>query len=381
MNRRSTIVLGCAVLIGMTWAALARSAGGAGDPVAPPRPATPSTAPARSSSAPPRSSTARPRPTSTPATHRFGLEKPLPRQSGAVRIAAYNMLNFFDHADDPNLQGEWDDLPNATPDERCRNLAAAIRAIDADIISLEEVESLEALTWFRDNFLPDAGYKYLASKDAGYYRGVEQSIMSRFPITDSKVWLNEPLENVKRDGTGWTAVPASETHYCFQRSPLMVNVKVNEGYELTIFAIHHKAGREFNWQREAEALRIVDFIKDIEQRDPKRNILAMGDFNAAPWDKSVRVYLRAGMVDTLDYRLIDKDSPESPQYKTHESDKVFDYILMNSAAYREYVPGSGFVFGTVSPPSNYDYQKDPQPPGYASDHYPVVIDILPHDQP
>lgn len=333
------------------------------------KPAAPPKTPARSSK------------TATPGSHRFGLEHPLPRRAGTIRIAAYNMLNFFDHVDDPNLQGEWDDLPNATPDDRCRNLAAAIRAIDADIISLEEVESLDALTWFRDTFLPDAGYKYLASKDAGYYRGVEQSIMSRFPITDSKVWLNESLDNVEREGPGWMAVPAGESHVTFQRSPLMVNVKVSDDYQLTIFAVHHKAGREFNWHREAEALRIVDFIQQIERQDPKRNILVMGDFNAAPWDKSVRTYLKAGMVDTLDYRIIDKDNPESPQYKTHESDKVFDYILMNSAAYREYVPGSGFVYGTVTPPSNYDYKKDPQPPGYASDHYPVVIDITPKDQP
>jgi endonuclease/exonuclease/phosphatase family metal-dependent hydrolase len=105
----------------------------------------------------------------------------------------------------------------------------------------------------------------------------------------------------------------------------------------------------------------------------------MGDFNAAPWDKSLRTYLRAGMVDTLSYRLIDKNAPESPLFKTHESDKVLDYILMSSAAFREYIPGSGFVLGTISPPSSYDYQKDPQPAGYASDHYPVVADILPRN--
>lgn len=318
----------------------------------------------------------------TPASHRFGLEKPLPRIQGTVRIAAYNMANFFDHVDDPNLQGEYDDLPMATPDDRCRQLAAAIKAIDADIISLEEVESLLAVTWFRDTFLPDAGYKYIASKDAGYYRGVEQSVLSRFPITDSQVWLNESLDHVKREGDGWTKIPAGEKNLTFQRSPLMVTVKINDHYDLTIFAMHHKAGPSFGWHREAEALRMVELINDLETKDPSRNIVVMGDFNCAPWDKSMRVYLKGGMIDTMAYRLIDKSSPESPQFKTHESDKVLDYILMNSAAFREYVPGSGFVFGTVTPPATgYDYTKDPQPPGYASDHYPVVVDIKPRDLP
>jgi endonuclease/exonuclease/phosphatase family metal-dependent hydrolase len=323
------------------------------------------------------------KPKTTAATagmHRFGLQKPLPRQARAVRLAAYNTLNLFDEVDDPALQGEFDDIKTPTPRERCANLAIAIRAIDADIVALEEVESLEALTWFRDTFLKDAGYTHLASKDAGYYRGVEQSVMSRFPIVDSRVWLNEPLDHVDREGPGWAAIPDDQKNIVFQRSPLMVTVKINDDYELTVFAVHHKAGREFNWHREAEALRIVEILGEIQEQSPTRNIIVMGDFNAAPWDKSVRVYLKAGMVDTLNYRIIDKDNPESPLFKTHESDRVLDYILMNSAAYREYIPGSGFVYGTVCPPSNYDYEKDPQPVGYASDHYPVVVDILPRDR-
>jgi endonuclease/exonuclease/phosphatase family metal-dependent hydrolase len=318
----------------------------------------------------------------TPASHRFGLQKAPARKPGTVRIAAYNIGNFFDHVDDPNLQGEYDDLPMATPDERCRALAAAIKAVDADIISLEEVESLEALTWFRDTYLKDAGYQYLASKDAGYYRGVEQSVMSRFPITEARVWLNESLDDVKREGEGWTKIPANEKNLTFQRSPLMVEVKINDRYSLTIFALHHKAGPSFGWHREAEALRMADFIRQLEERDPSRNIIVMGDFNCAPWDKSMRVYLQNGLTDTMAYRIIDKDNPESHLFKTHESDKVLDYILMNSAAFREYAPGSGFVLGTVTPPaSGYDYTKDPPPPGFASDHYPIAVDIMPLDRP
>ena len=123
----------------------------------------------------------------------------------------------------------------------------------------------------------------------------------------------------------------------------------------------------------------MEIITELEKADPSRNIVIMGDFDAAPWDKSVRVYLQGGMVDTLDYRTTGKEDAESPLFKTHETDRVLDYILLNSAAFREYLPGSGFVYGTLTPPSNYNYQKDPQPPGYASDHYPVVIDMIPKD--
>jgi len=313
------------------------------------------------------------------ATNRFGLSSPLQRHPGAIRIATYNMLNFFDGVDDPKLQGEFDDIKFTTPPARCAKLAEAVKAVDADIIALQEVESLDALTWFRDTYLKDSGYKYLVSIDVGYYRGIECSVMSRFKITDAKVWLNESLDNVKREGPGWAPV-ASGTHLVFQRSPLMVDVVTDDGYKLTVFSIHHKAGgAEFKCHREAEALRLVELIDQLEQFDPSRNIAVMGDFNSAPWDKSVRTYLKAGLVDTLDYRSTGKEDADSPLFKTHESDRVLDFILLNAAAFHEYVPGSGFVSGTVTPPPGYDYQKDPQPPGYASDHYPVVIDLIPKD--
>jgi endonuclease/exonuclease/phosphatase family metal-dependent hydrolase len=313
--------------------------------------------------------------------NRFGLSLPRPRTPGSIRMATYNMLNLFDEADDPALSGEFDDIKFPTARDRCAKLAEAIKAVDADIIGLEEVESLDALKWFRDTFLPDAGYAHLASMDAGYYRGVECSVMSRFPITDVKVWLNESLENVKRDGIGWATVPADAKRLTFQRSPLMVTVEPRDGYELTVFVVHHKAGGDFDYHREAEALRLVEIINDLQRENPRRNIAVMGDFNCAPWDKSMRVYLAAGLIDTLAHRTTGRNDPESPLFKTHESDRVLDYILLNSAAHRELVIDSAFVLGTLAPPPSYDYRKDPHPRGYASDHYPVAIELRPVENP
>jgi len=309
---------------------------------------------------------------------RFGLASPLPRTPGSVRLAAYNVLNVFDAVDDPSLSGEFDDIKEPTPPARLEALAKVIRAADADIIALSEVESLQALTWFRDTYLKDAGYQHLASEDVEYYRGVECSVMSRFPIIEKKVWLDENLRDVRREGEGWAPSP-DDGDLSFQRSPLMVTVQVDADYRLTIFALHHKAGRDFNHHREAEALRINEFVRRLEDADPSRNIAVMGDFNAAPWDKSLRVYLANGLIDSFAHRTTDKNSPESRLYKTHESDRVLDYILLNSAARRELVVGSQFVLGTVTPPAGYDYRTDVPPAGYASDHYPVVLELRTND--
>jgi endonuclease/exonuclease/phosphatase family metal-dependent hydrolase len=321
---------------------------------------------------------------SSTAQNKFGRSTPKPRTPGTIRVATYNVLNLFDQADDPSLEGEFDDEKMATSADRCRNIAAAIEAIDADIVALQEVESLEAVRWFRDTFLPDAEYEHIVSHDVGYYRGVEQAVMSRFPIARSKIWPRESLDDVRREGPGFEAVPSEGRRgVSFQRSPLCVDVKVDDDYTLTMFVVHHKSGRDFRWHREAEALQIIEYIERMERADHSRNIVVLGDFNAAPWDKSLRVYLAAGMIDTLAHRIIPRwrnaDQTEANLYKTHESDRVLDYILLNSAAHRELVIGSAHVYGTLYD-EEYDWREDPYPKGYAADHYPVIIDLHPDDR-
>jgi len=312
--------------------------------------------------------------------HTYGLTEATPRMDGTIRVASYNMLNYFDQQDDPSLQGEYDDFgdnPGPTSYERCEELARAIRAVDADVIALEEVESKEAITWFRDRFLADMGYDHIASEDVGYYRGCEQSLLSRFPIVDTRTWPNADLSRVRRTGGGWADPPSDGGDAKFQRSPLFTTVRTPGGYELSLFTVHHKAGRD-RWKREGEALQIMDFIAELTRAKPDCNIIVLGDFNAQPWDRSMQVYFRSGMVDAMTLRganLAHDDA--SPLRKTHTTGRVIDFMLLNHGALGELVEGSGFVLGTSA--EDYDWRNDPIPAGYASDHYPIAIDLVPRE--
>lgn len=319
-----------------------------------------------------------------PPPIRYGVADPPARTAGAIRIAAYNVLNLFDPVDDPALEGEFDDLPMATDSVRASNIAAMIRRMDADVIALQEVESEACLIWFRDTWLSDMGYDHVVSRDVGYYRGVECSILSRFPVEDVQVWPQESLRDVDASGPGFTPRPDdADAGLEYQRSPLRATIRVREDYAITVYSLHHKSGRSYGWKREAEALRTVGKIRAEMAADPSRNVIVLGDFNAAPWDKSLRLYLEAGLVDTLAHRVIprsrDADQTEANRTKTHESGRVIDYILCNSAAYREVIPGTSVVLGQPYDEA-YDWRNDPYPAWYASDHYPVMVDLMPGDR-
>ncbi len=321
---------------------------------------------------------------------RHGDPDPPDRTPGAIRIAAYNVLNLYDLEDDPSLDDEWEHryLGPGERDEhlrRCENIAAMIRRVDADIVALQEVESLAALRWFRDTFLADMGYEHLASEDVAYFRGVENSVLSRFPIESVTTWPEQSLEGVRRDGPGFTPIPGdAERPVRYRRSPLRVDLRVSDDDALTLFVVHHKSGRSYGWMREMEALRTIEKLEAIAAAEPARNVIVLGDFNAAPWDRSLRLYLEAGYVDPLAHRAMprsrDADRTEARRTKTHDSGRVIDYVLLNPAAYAEYVVGSAHVTGKPYD-EDYDWRNDPYPSWFASDHHPVVVELRPSDGP
>ena len=314
--------------------------------------------------------------------HRFGRETPLPRKKGDIRVASYNLLNLFDQVDDPKLSGNYDDLPMATNDDRCKGLARAIKSLDADILCVQEIESEEALTWFRDTYLKGLGYDHVAARDVGYYRGVEQGVLSRFPITAVKTWPEEDLTDMqaRKDGEGWADCKDPQGQ-SFQRSPIMVDVKVpasrgRKAYELAVVVIHHKSGYDYNCQRESEALQIIDLINQRIEDEPELNLIALGDFNGSPGAKSVKAYQDAGFKNAYEYRW----QPEEYRrelFRTHESDRCIDFIMLHPNAWKEARKGSFQVVGTLHPGDKYNWRTDDPPAGYAADHYPLSIDLVP----
>ncbi len=318
-------------------------------------------------------------PAATQGLIRHGRKDPIPRPAGALRIATYNIENLFDSE---QASDEPDRTPTPRkPDEHRASLAAAIKAIDADILALQEIASKDVLLKFRDDHLKDLGYTYVSSLDAGDGRGIEQSVLSRYPLSNEANWPNTTLEAKHPDKLGRRANRDAGKPITMARSPLRVTATIpskdagGRPYELTLFVLHHKSGPFHSYQREAEAAQVLSWAKDFQTQNPAANILIVGDFNAKPDEKSVQTYLTSGFIDAFG----DLPDRNDPTWLTHVSGRAIDLILLNQNAAGELIKESRFVLGTMQRPEGVDWRSTAPPAGYASDHYPVVIDLRPVD--
>ena len=359
-----------------------------------------------------------------PACPPIGFAKAPAKAKGSIRLAAYNVENLFDGKDDPALKGKDDDLAMATDETRLKNLAAAIKALDADVLALEEVEGKECLTWFRDTYLKDLGYDHLASEEVGYYRGVEQSILSRYPIKSVEIHpdmkISDAAKRIPADADarkkqGWSDASKLEKDG-FQRSPLVAKIAMPDGSELNLLVVHLKAGgKAFAYQRDLESLSIVSLIDAIRAKDKDAQIAVVGDFNATPMQQPVKV-LRdkalGGLISAYELRpAADKRKPAADADEADEGDapktkgkaakapasdeskataakylshsfvpedskgkpvqRTIDFIMLSPSLFQKGAKDSFFVLSTPKAGA----AGNDRPKGYASDHNPVAVDL------
>ncbi|MCH8507312.1 MAG: endonuclease/exonuclease/phosphatase family protein [Phycisphaerales bacterium] len=299
---------------------------------------------------------------------RFGIAEAPARTEGALRIATYNLMNLFTE-DDAGENAEPKPLHELVA------VARAIRAIDADILLLQEVGSLGSLEWFRDRFLDGMGYDHAAAPDAGDLRGIRQAVLSRHPITDTQVWPGKELGGVHPELYGTQPNWHAGEPVAFRRSPLRADIAIPDpetGEEatriITFFVVHHKAGRFSAYWREAEAKALLKLVEEVAEAHPERPVFIAGDFNALATDESVRTYLRAGFHDIF------AEHPRDNRVVSHESGRRIDMILANRAALPQVLSEKAFVLGTAARPEGINWRDLPTLPGLASDHYPVVVE-------
>ncbi|MNK87979.1 Endonuclease/Exonuclease/phosphatase family protein [compost metagenome] len=250
--------------------------------------------------------------------------------AGKFTVATYNVENLFD--------GSNTALGPSNPaksDESKQHLAESIRALNADVLGLVEVESRATLRHFRDDYLKDMGYQYIALQEGNDMRGIDVAVLSRFPITHLKSHRNAVF-----------GVPGAPAPGKLSRDLLQAKIAVGKGYSFTLFVTHLKARPgepASDAKRKAEAQFIRRTLRDFESEHPNANYALVGDFNDRPTSETLKVFLEGRDRDPVLFDALSELGTGAYSYHPIKYRGRIDYILLSEGIRKEYIPNSAQI--------------------------------------
>lgn len=265
-----------------------------------------------------------------------------------LTLAAYNIENLVDVFDDPYYEDEQTKLK---PHEDIRAVAEVIRAIDADVMALVEVENEGVLRAMVHDFLGDMGYEHVVAGMTNDGRGMRTGVVSRLPILSVTSYRFLVL-----------TLPGHDKSWKFARDLLHVKLQATPRRTLDVFVVHFKSRRfssgdpnSSNW-RLAEATAARRIIGRLLAEDPQAWIAMMGDFNDTPQTTTITSLLSPydnGLSLTDVHASLAAEQRITYRIKPYRS--TIDYILASPDLARRLVPGSAKLFDDEAMMSGSDH--------------------------
>ena len=282
-------------------------------------------------------------------------------ENNEVNLVFYNLKNYLAME---RRVGEKvvEDAPK--PENEIRHLIDAIVAMKPDILGVCELGDASYMSDFKGR-LQQAGidlpHTELVTAASGHNRNL--ALLSRFPL----------VEVNSRDDYTYSI---GETKLPFQRGVLDVTIAINPRYHLRYLALHLKSKRDVPEADQAlmrlnEARLARQHLDRIFEEQPGINLVVMGDFNDLRIEPPVKTlqgsWSRPGYLTSLTL-----DDQYGLRWTHHwsfaDSYSRFDYALYSKGLSSEINRKDSHIYHWD------DWDK-------ASDHRPLVMKILPEDQP
>jgi len=282
----------------------------------------------------------------------------VPVGAETVRVATYNLENYLDQPTESR--------PRPKSDQARAKIRESIRAANADVIALQEIGSVSALTELRAALkaegtdFPD--WEFVSSRDTN----IHIAILSKLPVVARHSHTNETY---LLDGR----------RFRVSRGFADVEIQVNTNFTFTLIAAHLKSRRPVPEADEAEQrLEEASILRGIVDghlsNQPDARLVVLGDFNDVKDSDTVRTLIGRGRFKLTDTRPAERNGDNSVSVDSREPRNVtwteyygkedtysrVDYILLSPAMARDWLPNGTYVLALP------DW-------GIASDHRPIVV--------
>jgi endonuclease/exonuclease/phosphatase family metal-dependent hydrolase len=273
-------------------------------------------------------------------------------------VATWNLQQFVDQYDNPYYSRDTSPEFIKSP-EMIDAIVADLRALNADVLALEEVEGTDFLRALLGERLPDLGYTHFASApDDNWHQNV--AVISRFPMG--------PMTSM---GTVATPIVGTDESTDFINDRLLaVEIRPTPDYSFLLVAVHLKAGggaRNAGWRMgQIEFLR--SWLDDQRKIDPDLNVCILGDFNSTPGSEEMNLWMDPA--EGPIYRSLLTEVGAPPTHPSWAPEHEIDNILVNGAMWPEHIPNSAAVQRDIGPAEGHR----------CSDHLPVEARFVTVDQ-
>lgn len=256
------------------------------------------------------------------------------RRPGVLRLAQLNVRRYFDTTCDSGKCGpsDFEDvLTEAAFEERTSEIAAGIAQLDADVITLAEVETQGCLDALQAA-LKSAGLDYPVAHlaETGLPGSMDVGVLARGKLRTVKSY---------RDDTPLTRPDGSETRFTRELPEVHLTLGSNS---VIVFAAHFRSKADDDLGRRiAEATATHDIVVATGNANTDAVVLLGGDLNDVPGSEPLDAIERDGALVRVASDLL----PEEAQgtYTFGGKRHAIDHIFVTAARATTYVPKSATV--------------------------------------
>jgi 5'-nucleotidase len=315
---------------------------------------------------------------------------------GDLTVATFNVLNYFTtfSDDDDRARGAED---AAQLGIQRGKIVAAIGALDADVVALQEIENSvhfgESTEGAADG-TPDVA---LADLVAGLNAAAGSDEWAYVPTPDELVGAGAPATDVIMNAiiyrtdsvttVGESVADVDETVWDIAREPIAQAFAPVDGAPFVVIANHFKSksppsGNEdpepadgqgfFNAERVEQAEALVDFVAEMQAAAGTDDVAVLGDLNSYAKEDPVQVLVDAGLVD-----LVPTLAPGRYTYTYDGEQGSFDHALA-TPSFKARVTGADVWDINADEWFGFQYQGSFPEAGTvyrASDHDPIVLGL------
>ncbi|WP_223626519.1 ExeM/NucH family extracellular endonuclease [Microbacterium sp. EST19A] len=327
---------------------------------------------------------------SSPADLKVGFEATNPRTESApevggdAQVASFNVYNYFTTLTSENPDARGAETAEEFAIQKSK-IVSAINGLDAEIVSLMEIENSVKLGKPIDSALQDlvAGLNEDAGSDVWDYVPTPDALNDAATtdyITNAIIYKKDAVSTV-----GDSATITDESVWGNAREPIAQAFDI-DGRVVTVVANHFKsksppsgAGSEpadgqgfFNADRVAQANAVLAFTAELEETSGSSDMLLIGDFNAYGKEDPIDVFTSNGWSD-----LVADKAAGQYTYTFDGELGSLDHVIA-SPSLAASITGAG-VWGINSPEwSDRGYAfgtTESGTPYRSSDHDPIIVGV------